>query len=660
MVVARDASPAMPAAQPMSTQTTIARDDEARAIVGTGHAGSDAAAESHVVAFLAGLLALQADLLGAIAGAAYLSGGSGRRPGVVARFAPRGGPGERVLGALMPRLEKLAAELCAARVQGAPSLHGRAEIMTLPPTGSMYGAEPAHRVLATPLVSEGVTQGACVLVMPASAERPAGEERALTLLALTNARFEAFLWRRQAFDEAEQRTRLGETLTLLDAAQQGRDAGTMGSLMCHELARKFACTRVSLGLVRGESIEVIAVSGSDSVDRRAEAITLIEACMDECADQDAEIVYPSPEAFESDPAQRRVTRAHATLAARLGACSLLTLPLRTEGDLVGVAMLERPANDPFPAQAVALVRLAAEFAGPALWTRRLADRGILGVARDRALEFARVLVGPTRTGAKLIALLIALVVLAAALVPIPSRVQAEFEARATISRVVVAPFAGYLESVAVRPGDAVKSGQVLAAMDRRVLDKDIAALELRREQLQFQRDEAQTQGELAKQRIYQAQIGETDANLAKLRGFREHAAITSPIEGAIGRGDLEKLIGASVDPTQALFEVIGHERLAVVKVDERDVGRVKLGQEGTLTIRALPGRELPIRVARVTPTAQVERGANVFLVECAIDAQTPELLPGMTGTARLDDGWTTTLARLLRPLADEARLRLWW
>src|SRR5690606_29097932 len=115
---------------------------------------------------------------------------------------------------------------------------------------------------------------------------------------------------------------------------------------------------------------------------------------------------------ETDPSQRRVTRAHEELSRRFGPSAILSLPLRVEGGLVGVATLERDTTDPFPTGAVPLLRLVAEYIGPAMWTRRMADRGVLAVARDRAIDLAVATVGPRHTGVKALVTVILLAVLA--------------------------------------------------------------------------------------------------------------------------------------------------------------------------------------------------------------------------------------------------------
>lgn len=605
-------------------------------------------------AFCAALLEIQCGLVGAIAGATYLLKGQGT--GLVARYPmPGGKSGPDALSAqMLSRFERIAVEVASSR-NGRAS--GTVEPVSLDSGSGIYSGSATHRIIATPLVAEGKAHGAALVVVPS---KIGNDEEALTRLALTSARFEAFLWRRQCFQEAVQRTKLRETLALLDASQQGRNAGTMGAIFCDELARRFGCTRVSIGLVLRESIRLIAVSGSDSVDRRGQAAVLIENAMEECADQDIEVLYPSPAELEHEPSSRRVTRAHAELSRTFGPTALLSLPLRVEGDLVGVALLERPANDPFPAQSAALLRLVAEFVGPALWTRRLADRGVIAVARDRALEFGEMLVGPRRTAWKLVALALLAVFVFAAAFPIPDRVKAGVEIRARVSRSIVPPFTGFLASSRVKPGDRVNAGQILAEMDTREIEDQIATTSARRDALQIERDAAQSAKDYSRAGSLQAQVDESSALLAQQINRRERSVIRSPITGVVGRGELEPLIGAKVDPTQVLFEIVTDDRMAELRVPERDIHRITPNQTGSITIKARPGEETPIRVERINPMAEVVKGDNVFLVEAAIDRPGDELLPGMSGTARLEAGTTTWLSRVLRPIIDEARMRLWW
>lgn len=599
------------------------------------------------------LLATQCSLVGGIAGAAFTTSGAARQAGILATFQVEG---QSIMSPpLLARIERLAVETC----QDSPPSLGRADAMALPRTGSMYGDEARVRLLATPLVAEGVTEGACVIVLPPTAG--AGPE-ALRVLAASAAAFEAYLWRRQAMLEGEQKAILRQTLELLDASQQGQSAPSMGAIMCHELKRRFGCTRVSIGLFHREVVRVTAISDIDNVVRTAPGVESLESAMEECAAQDIEIIHPLPPQLEADPSQRRVTRAHEELSRRFGPSSLLSLPLRVEGSMVGVLLLERPASDPFPPGAAGLLRLVAETIGPAIWTRRLADRGILAVTRDRVLEFGEMLVGPRHTAAKLIAALVAAFLVFATVVPVPSRVTASAEIRAETTRTVVPPFTGYLQSVEVKPGDVVKQGQVLATMDDSDLKMSLAQAESNLASVKAQRDEALSRGDASKAKALSLQADGISAQAGMLREHVERAHIVSPIDGLVGKGELDQFLGARIEPTQALFEIVSPNERATVYVDERDVQRVRPGQTGRLSVKSLPGKTVEIKVIRVNPAAEVVRGKNVYAAEVELLRQdkAPWLRPGMSATAKLDDGLTTTLAALLRPIADELRMRLWW
>lgn len=626
-------------------------------------AGADAAAE--LARFLEGLLELQCALSGALAGVVYLAGTPQRRAGLAARW-PLPGSSEALVEIFQPEvlksLEALGRGACEHAGERAAPLSPRLDPLSIGRGDGLYGSGATHRALTTPLAAGGRIEGATVLVLPPGSSGSA--EEALERVALTNARFEAFLWKQQALTEAHQRALLRETLELLDASQQGTDARSMGALMCHELQRRFGCSRVSIGLVGGAAsrVRMVAISGSEDLDRKGPAAESLENAMEECALQDIEVVYPAR--GDEDDQTTRVVRAHEQLSQRFGPSAIVSLPLRVEGDLVGVVVMERSADDPFPPGSIPLLRLVSEFIGPSLWTRRLADRGVLAVSRDRVRVAGRMLVGPRYTGAKLLGLFLLLLSLAAAFVPIPSRVTADAEVKAAVSRTIVPPFTGHLDAVLVRPGSVVEAGQVLARMDTAELSLQREELLARRSRQRTEIDAARTQGNAAQAEVVAAQIRETDAQIELLEDRLSRAEIRSPIAGTISRGDLEDFVGARIDPTQPLFEIVTGDRVVVLEVEETDIGRVEVGQRGALSSRARPEDRVPIEVLRINPVAEAVRGANVYLVEASIvpgASGVPEWLrPGETGVAKLEAGSTTTLSALMGPIADELRLRLWW
>lgn len=606
-----------------------------------------------LAAFLTQLIEIQCQLAGAIAGIAWLASGERRAGGATARWA-------RDQIDLLDRDEVLAGleTICE---QTTSSGRGQITSLTLAGSSALYGSERSLCVLSTPLRAGDQIEGATALVLARAS--PTHDEAALQRVGLTNANFESFLWRQHAMNEARQKLLLREALELLDAALQGQSAPSMGSLLCHELQRRFGCTRASIGLVGGgDRLRLVAVSGSEDIDRRAPAAEALEAAMEECALQDIELVWP--EARDTDAAQARVLHAHEKLSLAFGPSSILSLPLRVEGDLVGVAVLEREISDPFPPGSIPLLRLVGEFIGPALWTRRLADRGVLAVMRDRAKYFGSLIVGPRHTGAKIIGLIVIVALLAATLVPIPARVVADAEVRVGVSRTIVPPYSGFLDEVLVKPGTVVVPGQVLARMGTDEIGLQLDELLARRTTLIAQRDDAQTRSQSADVAIADASILQVDAEIELVRDHLARAVIVSPIAGIVSRGELEDYIGARIDPTQPLFEIVTDDRVVIARIDERDIARVRVGQEGWLVSKALPDERVAVRVVRINPVAEAVRGANVYLVEAEVldgpDGKPAWLRPGMTGVVKLSAGSTTVMRSLVGPMIDELRLRLWW
>jgi hypothetical protein len=600
--------------------------------------------------FLSGLLRFQRRITQAKTGIVYLVPGRARKGGVV--VAQQGEDEDLPDPSLLQRLEAVAAR--AAAGTGTPI----AEAFAYAEARDLYSAEPGFLALAVPLRAEGRVEGAAVLLTP---RRGTDADDALSRLGLTVARFEAFLWRQSALAEAEQKVVLKETLELLDRAQQGTTARAMASLLCEELRRRFGCTRVSIGLLRGDRVRVLAISGSDDLDPHAPAVEAIEVAMEEAALQDAEVLFPSPALHENDPAARRVIHQHARLSEAFGPSAIVSLPLRLDGGLIGSVVLERDPSDPFPPAALSLLRLVAEFIGPALYHRRLADRRTLQVLRDDTADLAAAVVGPRHTAKKAVAALILGTLGLAAVVPIPARVAAPFELKAAVSRAIVPPFAGYLESSAVRPGDRVAPGDLLATMATDELRVQLAQAEANLQTLTVRLDNAMARGERAEARRTQAELDESQAAIDLLRHSLGSAQLRAPIAGVVSLGDLERLAGAPVDASQMLLEIVGDEAVAVIEVSEQDADRLRTGQTGWIAARGTPGQKIPVTVSRINPVAQVRDSGNVYLVEARVQAgRMGALRPGMTGSARLRAGWSTTLWEVARPLVDAARLRLWW
>lgn len=107
-----------------------------------------------------------------------------------------------------------------------------------------------------------------------------------------------------------------------------------------ELAARYLCKRVSLGIRRGKRCRVEVLSHSARIKHETNLIQEIAAAMDEAVDQDRTVVFPAA------PGATAITQAHQQLARREGGAAVHSIPLSDGGRIVGAITLEREAAAP--------------------------------------------------------------------------------------------------------------------------------------------------------------------------------------------------------------------------------------------------------------------------------------------------------------------------
>ena len=143
--------------------------------------------------------------------------------------------------------------------------------------------------------------------------------------------------------------------------------------------------------------------------------------------------------------------------------------------------------------------------------------------------------------------------------------------------------------------------------------------------------------EAARQKLRLWDLGEGEIRRIAERGepVRE-VPVRSPVSGVVIEKDVVQ--GASVQPGTRLFRIAGLDRVWIeAEVFEADLGRVRLGEAATATLRALPGRQLRGRVTLVEPAFAAESRTARVRIEVAnpAGAAGPDLLPDMYADVRL-------------------------
>jgi len=158
-----------------------------------------------------------------------------------------------------------------------------------------------------------------------------------------------------------------------------------------------------------------------------------------------------------------------------------------------------------------------------------------------------------------------------------------------------------------------------------------AQTELEKAEATLQRAVANESGARASVEQAQAALKTDETNLAK-------GTIRSPIDGVVLSRKIEPgqtVVSAMTIPVLfTLAEDLTNMELQV-KVDEADVGKVKVGQSATFTVSAWPGQDFPATIQRVSLGSTIVDNVVTYKTVLGVRNDDLALRPGMTATATI-------------------------
>jgi hypothetical protein len=378
--------------------------------------------------------------------------------------------------------------------------------------------------------------------------------------------------------------------------------------------------------------------------------------MAEAVDQRRVVLHPPPDAADAP-----LGAAHAALAGLQGAGGqVLTVPMLVQDRFIGAATLERPVGEPFDQAAIDLAEAVVAILGPALLDKREIDRVLPVKIAQSAARQARTLFGPGHWGLKLGGLTVLGAALFAQFAHGTYHIRAEARLEGNVRRTVAAPFDGFVAEALARPGDTVRSGQLMAALD----DRDLVLERLRwvteRAQHLAEYDQALARGQRAEAGRFSSLVEQAEAQIRLVDAHLTRTRLAAPLDGLVVSGDLSQSIGAPVRRGEALFEIAPLDFYRVeLRVHESQIAGAAPGQTGALLVSALPGRALAFTVERVTPVAEARDGRMTFRVDARLDEAEPRLRPGMEGVGHIDAGPARLVWIWTRALQHWARVTAW-
>lgn len=220
--------------------------------------------------------------------------------------------------------------------------------------------------------------------------------------------------------------------------------------------------------------------------------------------------------------------------------------------------------------------------------------------------------------------------------------------------IVSAEVDGVLKDVAVDEGSAVTKGGTLAILDDIDYSLEVKRSEAALKQteatrlntkLEFQRKEALYKEQLVTQQQFddvttrlslaEAEVEREKASLSLARQKHIKTKISSPLSGVVKEKKVER--GNFVKNGTPLFAIIQTNPLKLnFTVNEKDVAKLKKGQEALFKVDAFPDREFKGRLSIIYPS--LEERTRTLQVEAKAPNRDGKLKPGLFARVTLYTG----------------------
>jgi Barrel-sandwich domain of CusB or HlyD membrane-fusion/GAF domain len=465
-----------------------------------------------------------------------------------------------------------------------------------------------------------------------------------------------FLYQRQQLLNRTRREveNYAQALEVLAATNTHTRFISVSMALVNEIASRFHCSRVSLGWTEGPYVRVKAISGTDHFEKRMAVVQRLEAAMEETRDQDEEIVWPAPQDATV------ISRDHGAYADLERIPSLLSSPVRVDGQARGTLLLER-GSPPFTEADALALRVVADQVARRLDDLHKLDRwfGARWAASFR--QWCAGFLGPRHTWIKAGAVAGVLLLAIATLVPVPYHVDATFIVRPETLQYIPVPFDGYLAEVAARPGDLVPAGAPLVRMATSDLKVEEASALAEQQRYAAEAEKAEADRQLSDMRVARAMEAQAGARLDLIRYRLARAEMRAPFDGIVVEGDLRERIGAPLKTGDLLMKFSQLKDLYVeMRVPERDIDQVAHSRKAQAAFASRPEDTYSVSIVRIEPSASVDKDGNAFIMRGRLDKLASWFRPGMSGIAKVDAGHRSLLWIATHRLVDFLRMKLWW
>ena len=347
--------------------------------------------------------------------------------------------------------------------------------------------------------------------------------------------------------------------------------------------------------------------------------------------------------------------------ARDNAESGLYLPLKDEEGIVGILLFESSRTEFATPHQRELAEILANQATVAVRNAQLyrhvpmADTlGALVARKEKLFEI------PRRKRALVIGVAVAAIA-ALTLIRWPLRVDGAGPVFRPLWRADVRPtISGVVDRVFVREGMAVARGAPIAHLrdDELRAQRDAASAEVSAADRAAAM--AASRGDAAEERLQRLRVDVLSRDVSLLDEQINAAVVRSPVSGVVLTPRPEERVGTRAEAGD-LLAIVGRTDSLELEfgVEQREITRVRVGEEVRLRVDALPQRTFSGRVVSIGALPATDSSRVTFPVRAMVANSDGLLRPGMAAYARVLTAPTSVLGRVARGPVRAIRL-LWW
>jgi macrolide-specific efflux system membrane fusion protein len=204
---------------------------------------------------------------------------------------------------------------------------------------------------------------------------------------------------------------------------------------------------------------------------------------------------------------------------------------------------------------------------------------------------------------------------------------------------------GTVTSIAVKVGDAVKKGAVLARVDATQQRAQLDAAEANLTAAQASLDRADTSGDDTAIATAQAQVTSARAAVTEAERAVSGTVLKAPMAGTVTA--VNGSVGGTSNGSTGFVQLADLGAMQVsASFAEADATKLKTGQTATVTWAALAGATAQGTVASIAPTASTTNNVNSYAVIVSLGTLPTGIRMGQTVTASVTVAQATNVVRV--------------